>query len=456
MQSKAIVGFVQDKWRFTPRLTLSLGVRYDLEIIPIRAPVAAPLMENDSDYPVDKNNFAPRIGLVYDISGKGSAVLRAGYGMFYDRTSLTVVDEFNRQGVYSSSFTALFPASQADPGPSQGRLPTDPMLVNGPVVNRALLNQLVPLGTISRNTGTVWLDFPGRKIPYNHNLTVGYEKQIGEVISVSADFIHSDGRDQFVNREINPAVRANTTRTGALTRTDLYGVAASLGLSPFAGSVQVRDNLGTVKYDGLNLALEKRYSHNFSGRVSYAIGKARGDVNGGLPDTANFQFLDDLNLDQNWGPTGSDRTHNFVLSFRGVVPKTGGLSISGVYRVLSGTPLTIQDTNVDPDRNGILFDPLPAGTYSGTGANAITVENDGGRNGARGPGFQQVDMRIGYRVRLRGQRTVDIFGEIFNATNRVNFDNPTGDRRSGQFLIPTTLRGGGFPRQFQLGARLGF
>jgi hypothetical protein len=358
--------------------------------------------------------------------------------------------------VYSSSFTALFPAAQADPGPSQGRRPTDPMLVNGPVVNRALLNQLVPLGTLSRNTGTVWLDFPGRKIPYNHNITLGYEKQIGQVMSVSADYIRSDGRDQFVNRELNPAVRANTTRTGALTRTDLLGIARQLGLPAFAGSVQTRDNLGTMKYDGVNLALEKRYSHNFSGRVSYAFGKARGNVNGGLPDTANFQFLDDLNLDMNEGPTGSDRTHNFVLSFRGVVPRTGGLSLSGVYRMLSGTPLTIQDTNVDPDRNGILFDPLPAGTYSGTGPNAITVENDGGRNGARGPGFQQLDMRIGYRLRVRQTRTLDIFGEIFNVTNRVNFDNPTGDRRSGQFLVPTTLRGGGFPRQFQLGARLGF
>jgi hypothetical protein len=43
-----------------------------------------------------------------------------------------------------------------------------------------------------------------------------------------------------------------------------------------------------------------------------------------------------------------------------------------------------------------------------------------------------------------------------NVMNRANFDNPTGDQRSGQFLVPTTLRGGGFPRQFQLGARVGF
>ena len=66
-------------------------------------------------------------------------------------------------------------------------------------------------------------------------------------------------------------------------------------------------------------------------------------------------------------------------------------------------------------------------------------------------------MRIGYRLRVWNTRTLDVFGEIFNVTNRVNFDNPTGDLRAGaQFLVPTTLRGGGFPRQFQLGARFGF
>jgi hypothetical protein len=457
MQSKTIIGFVQDKWRVNPRLTFSLGVRYDLEIIPIRGVAVAPLMDSQSDYPVDKNNVAPRLGVVYDVSGNGSAVFRGGYGMFYDRTSLTVVDEINRQGVYSSSFTALFPAAQPDPGPSQGRLPTDPMLVNGPVVNRTLLNQLVPSGTLNRNTGTVWLDHPDRKVPYNHNVTFGYERQVGRAISVSADYIHSVGKDQFVNAEINPGVRVNTSRTGQLVRTDLLGVAQELGVTPFAGSMQIRQNVGEMRYDGLNLALEKRYSHNFSGRVSYAIGKARGNVNGGLGDTPNFQFLDDLNLDMNEGPTSSDRTHNFVVSFRGMVPRTGGLTVSGVFRALSGTPLTVQDTNFDLDRNGILFDPLPAGTYSGTGPDAITVESKGGRNGARGPGFSQFDLRIGYRLRVLNNRTLDVFGEIFNVMNRVNFDNPSGDLRSGaQFLVPTTLRGGGFPRQFQLGARFGF
>ena len=69
----------------------------------------------------------------------------------------------------------------------------------------------------------------------------------------------------------------------------------------------------------------------------------------------------------------------------------------------------------------------------------------------------QIDMRLGYRFRPRAGNTVDIFAEIFNVTNEPNFANPSGDVRSGaSFLVPTSLAGGGFPRQFQLGARWGF
>jgi len=144
----------------------------------------------------------------------------------------------------------------------------------------------------------------------------------------------------------------------------------------------------------------------------------------------------------NEGPTDFDRRHNLVVSGTVLVPKTGGLTVSAVARALSGSPMTVQDTNTDPDRNGILFDPLPAGDYSGTGSDAYSVTSEGGRNGAYGPGFFQIDLRFGYRLRVGGGKTLDLFGEIFNLANRANFDNPTGDRRSTNFLLLTALRAG--------------
>lgn len=453
MASHVLVGFAQDKYQ-RGHMTLSAGLRYDLEIIPLDNKFN-PLLP-DGGYPVDKNNVAPRIGIAYNPGGSGTSVVRGGYGLFYDKTHLTIIDEFLRRGVYASAFTALFPTNTVDPGPSSGRLPTDPMLVNGPVVNRTLLNQLYPPGTLGRNTGVVYLDNPDRKVPFTHQATFGYQRQLGAQISASADYVKTWGRDMLIYYNLNPARRANTTRAGALTYTDTLGIARQLGVPEFRNNVYTIRSDAQTEYDGLNLQLEKRYSNNWSARVSYALSSARGNTEGSGTDTNQFQLGSDPRLDLNQGPLPFDRTHNLVISGRLEVPKTKGLTVSGVTRWMSGAAFTIEDTSVDPDQNGFLFDPLPAGSYSGTGLNAITVENKGGRAGARGPVFRQTDMRFGYRFRVAGGRTLDTFLEVFNIFNNANFENPTGDRRIADFLRVTSLRGGGFPRQAQFGARLGF
>jgi hypothetical protein len=335
-------------------------------------------------------------------------------------------------------------------------MPTNPFLVNGPVVNRAMLDALFPPGSITRNTGDVYLDNPDRILPAQHQVSLGYERQLRDNLSLAADYVHSWNRNQPLRYNYNPAVRANTSRTGPIVRVDFDGLAEQLALSPFVDDVYTYLNMAASQYDGLSLQLEKRLSNNWSGRVSYSVGYARGTTSG-LPTAVNdYQVLDDALIDLNEGPTNYDRRHTLSLSGRLDLPALKGITLAGTARMMSGSPFSLFDSNFDDDRNGVLMDPLPAGTYSGTGENAITVENDGGRNGAYGPGFMQIDVRAGYRVRMAANRTIDLFAEVFNLTNRANFNNPSGDRRSGNFLVPVALRGGGFPRQLQLGARLGF
>src|SRR5205814_4720056 len=139
---------------------------------------------------------------------------------------------FVSQGVYSSSCTAQFPNSAADPGPSKGLLPNDPMLINGPVVNRALLNTLFPPGTIGRNTGTVFVDNPDRKVPNVHQATIGYERQLFQQMAATIDYVHSWNRDQLINFDLNPGVRVDTSRTGRVNYTDLDNLAGRLAISP--------------------------------------------------------------------------------------------------------------------------------------------------------------------------------------------------------------------------------
>jgi TonB dependent receptor/Carboxypeptidase regulatory-like domain/TonB-dependent Receptor Plug Domain len=444
--------YAQDKWRITPKLTLNFGLRYDVDTFPFVQPFN-PLLESGK-YPVDTNNFQPRVGFAYNVDGR--SVIRGGIGRYYEKLYVGQGSPLQETGVFGRSLVVNFPVSQPDPGPSSGRLPTDPMLVNGPVVNRTLLSQLFPESLLTRNTGTVQLDTADRQMPRATQISFGYERQLGGTISFGADYIHNEGRN-WVGYDLNPALRINTTRTGAVNRTDLLGIASTLGLSPFQNSINHRfDYTGKTRYDGLNLSLERRLSGFWSARAGYTLGHARGNNSGAALAGNNFQLLAEKNLDLNEGPLDTDRRHNFTLNGRLEVPQIRGLTVSALFRYMSGRPFSIIDTNIDADRNGILADPLPAGEYSGVGETAITVKNKGGRNGAYGPDYAQLDARVGYRLRMPGSRTLDVFLECFNVTDRSNFTNPSGDRRLPNFLVNNGLVAGGFPRQLQVGTRLGF
>jgi hypothetical protein len=449
--------YAQDKWTMGGRTTLSVGLRYDLEFIPIDETDNPLFPAGNKDYPVDWNNIAPRIGLTHSLDAMGRSVVRGGYGIFYNRTVLGAIDDTLEQGKFTMSNVLTFPNDNADPGPGRGQFPTDPFLINGPFLNRALLDQLYPPGQPLRNAGAVVFDTPDRKQPYAHQVTVGYSRQVAPSVAVSADYIHMQNKDMFLSRNLNPMVRANTSRTGPITRVDAFGV---LG-EPYSQQVWVMENTGESEYNGLNLSLEKRYSNNWAGRISYSLSKTTGTTFA-QADRNQYQVLTDLNLDLRDGPNDADRRHILSINGRTEIPKTKGVTVSSTLRYMSGAPFTIIDSNVDADRNGELVDPAPAGTYSGTELFAMTnVENAGGRNGAYGPDYFQIDMRVGWRGRLGGSRTLELFFDIFNVTNRTNWDNPVAAnsdlRTPTAFLVLTNLRGGsGFPRQAVFGTRFAF
>ncbi len=438
--------FAQDKWNINNKATVSFGLRYDLEKIPFTE-ADNPLFANGQKYPYDKNNISPRVGLTYQLPAARTTVLRGGVGRFYDKTHLELVQGVETAGVFSNSFTATFPATAADPGPANGIKPTNPFLINGPVVNRDLLNSMFPPGSKIKNTGTINLDDPNRTVAYTDQLSFGVQREITANMSINVDYVHASSKGMLMSFDLNPGTRANTSRTTPVVRTNPVFPSSSL--------VSERVNAGHTTYNAVEFQLDHHLGQTYQYRISYTYSKSKGNTSGGFVPTMNFQLLAERNLDQNEGPTDFDKPHNFVFSGSWAPPRTHGLTLALVTRYLSGDPFTIQDSNFDLDKNGILFDPLPAGKYSGTGRNAYTVFDKGGRNGARGPNFFEMDARVGYRLPVV-IANIEVFGEIFNLTDRTNFDVPAGDRRSTTFLQLTALRAGGVPRTGQIGARITF
>jgi hypothetical protein len=443
-----VTGFLQDKWKMGGRLTLSLGLRYDLEVIPIPER-DNPRFSSENDYPIDKNNIQPRVGFSYALDSAARSVLRGGYGRFYEKTHFELIGAIFNGGVFSESFTFTTPTTAADPNPRIGLLPTDPFLVNGPTINRALLDQRFPPGSRVRNTGTVSFDSPDRRTPRSDQISLGYEHQLGGTISASADYVHVYGRDQLMLQDLNKGSRATTSATATVVRPD----------PNFVGVVNLPVNAGKTDYDALLTQVEKRFARSVSMRASYTLSYARGNNSGSGYPASNFQVGQDLNLDLNEGPTDFNRRHNFVVSGRTLVPFTHGMTFSWVARALSGLPFTLVNNDVDADRNGTLFDPIAPATYSGTAArdNYTVKDYNGRRNGAVGPGFFQLDARFGYRFNLRDRRTLDVSADVFNLTNRANFANPGSNTASpATFLVISALRDGAPPRTAQVGVRFGF
>lgn len=453
MKSHLGSAFAQDKWRLGERLTLNVGVRYEIEVIPIREKdnLAFPDPER---YPIDTNNVAPRLGFAYSLDDANRSVVRGGYGHFYDRMHFELISPVVTSGRFSDSFVAFFPANTVDAGPSRSELPSEPLLRDGPTVNPDVLRQMFPAGTQIRNTGVVYFDNPQRRVPHTRQLTAGYERQIGAALTVSADYARTLGRGLLMTRDLNPGLRADTSRIGAVTRVD----------PEFNMSVLEYVNLGKTTYDALELHMDKRLSRHFSAKVSYTLAYSRGNTSAnGIPQILP-QRLGSLNLEANEGPTDFDRRHNFVASGTAQIPHAGGLAVSAVVRAMTGQPFTLIDSDIDADRNAILFDRLPPGTYSGLGRNAVSVKYNGTRNGAYGPGAFQLDLRLGWQQPIGTNRRLDVFAEIFNVTNHAAFDSPTtmvlghpvADRRMTDFLVLRMLRTGAVPRTAQLAFRFTF
>jgi outer membrane receptor protein involved in Fe transport len=439
--------YVQDDWRASDRLTLNLGLRYDFMTPALEAedrqanfdPAAGQLvyasdgsLEQRALVKPDRNNLAPRVGVVFRVDD--ATVLRGGYGIFYnmfDRIGSEDQIALNPPGLRNINFqttSSTTPVLLMRDGFPPNFL--DPANIN---YSRLLLR------AVQRD---------GENALY-HQFAAGVERQLGPHYVVSADFVGSLGRNIALLRNLNQPLNGNGPRP-----------------YPSFGHIQYRDQVGTSRYRGVDLAFEKRYSNRHGYRVSYTLGDSRDNAPEHLAASSpRPQNTNDLDA---WeGPSDFDVRHRLVASVVAELPLGSNLLlrdwlVSGVYTARTGRPFTVTQGSLEgagwvPNKIGegegekevdswfdvSAFERVPAGRFGNAGRNIL-----------RGPGWMTFDLSVQRRVAFTGSLAATIRWDVFNAFNRANFGNPNADITAANRATIATLAGD--PRIMQFSVRFEF
>ena len=432
----SVSGWLQDDWQVGSRLTLNLGVRYDLMSGVYAEDVELePFLQ--AGRPNDTNNWAPRVGAAFTLTDR--TVIRGGAGRFYaDPGSHTAY--WTKLGAY-----ALHPQILNDGRPDFAANP-----FNGPIptfdeVAATLCTVARTPGCLRRSLGT--FAAPYNEIPYSNQASVGLQQQLGDSMSFEADYVYTGLRAQNVSINRNLAYDPATGVNYPFTAIDKRPY-------PDWGSVTNRLSEGESNYHGLSLAFTKRMSDRWQAQATYLLAGQWNLQNAPVPvgceyvttlDAAGQPVCDvpvDLHptLREEWYLTG-DQRHR--ASFNGIWDVGRGFQLSGLF-LWGDNGWATPTSGVDALR---------------TGGGAGRVRADGSiiaRNSFDLPAYQRMDVRVQRRFAV-GPAQFEGIVEVFNVLNHANYGSFVLNESSSRYGQPTeNLNVAYQPRMLQLGFRATF
>jgi len=519
-----VAGFAQDSWKALPKLTINLGLRYEYIGLPVdlygrngafdprfyQTPSAGGstslgfTQEGNARHPVpgiakvsntltdnvNHLNFAPRVGLSAQVLPR--VVLRAGYGIFYDRLSnqlgllesLSVPNYVRTDGKNSSGGpTAQINASGslANPFPTlplASQFPQLPLIYSSSAVNAP--------APISIND----VD-PKIRTPYYQQYGANVQTQFSRSTMLEIGYVGARGLRLPAETEINQALIASPQApVNGQTTTDTSNVAARSPYQGFSntGLLFLQTNTAS-NYNSLQATMTVKAGHSQM-LATYSYSRSLDDASG-TADGSNFNNIsgDQTNPSQAYGPSDFDRTHHFAARFLYDLPRphgqlfkkpvvaglTRGWNVSGVVLVQSGLPFSITNAGgasfygTDTSRASYAVGRTAASavkkgrpetrllnyfdTTAFTGAG--TGYGNTGRNILRGSVQRNVDLALNKRTRIHDSLNSEFRIQAFNAFNMVNFDNPGSavDTAATFGVISNPI---GNPRVLQLSLKLNF
>lgn len=429
--------WIQNDWRASDNLTLNLGLRYDIGAGNMQDIIYEPFITQRT--PTDKNNIAPRVGFAYTIGG--NTVFRGGYGKYFAaQNENTVFWSLMSASIFK--FT-LFNDGRPDfaGNPFNGPMPTYEQALDQWRRGLALRS--------ARN-----LFDPDLDTQWSHQASLGVQRQIGEVMSVTADWVMTRQYDLEVTTDVNYAF---DLATGTPFR------AADQARRPHSNFTTVNLDMtqGQDKYQGVVFAWQKRMSGGWQASATYSlsynwnfqhVGVAPGcdyvwTMNAAGRFDCNTPVTLHPSLRDEWYRTG-DQVHR--ATFNGIWDAPGGLQVSGLYFFGDNGKATPQ-AGIDP----FAIQTSIAGQGAGgrLRADGTLVE----RNSFERPSIHRFDMRLQRDFPLVGGARIAGLVEVFNVFNHENYNSFVLNERNATFGRPQPDRNVAFqPRVVQLGFRLSF
>jgi len=473
--------YFQDDWKVTPKLTLNLGLRYELNLPPIentdkmasfdpttntikvaggqeafinpatnrlelrpRAGIGRRLWETD------KNNFAPRVGIAYRPFGDTKTVVRAGFGSFYNLQIVgNGITPLSRNSPFRNRQTAGPFGADRRPLPNVADI-----FAGNPSV--------VPPG----------ID-PNFKTAYVNQWSLGVQRELAKNLALDVSYLGSSAHKLPLGVNINQAVP---------------GLGAVASRRPFQGFGDITGgyilSAGNSNYQGLTARVERRFTSGLSFLSSYAWTKSIDDgagISTGSDASGGAQIARNLRAER--GPSDFDVTHRWVLSYVWDLPfgkgksfaaenkvvdaLVGGWQMTGIYTLQSGRPFTVFSgtdrsntaggsdrpiiigdasvKNPGPDRwfnpcrivqsliQGQLVETRPGCAQGDSpawllplsgSATVVGVFGNAGRNTLRGPGLNNFDLGVSRFFKLTERQQIQFRAEVFNLANHPAFFFP--------------------------------
>jgi hypothetical protein len=479
--------FLQDEFRASKGLTLTLGIRYEpyfpwkdvnglVEALKFGAqstkvPDAPPglLFPGDpgvsnSLVPGSFRNFAPRIGFAWDVLGDGKSSLRGSYGIFYDSVN---ADSLSQENPPFAGFANAYNGLLQNPFASAGQVtpPAQPSGSFGCVSVAQFPGLNCPLFPLP--VSGLFVD-PHLRTPYLQEWNLSIQRQLASEILLEIGYVGKIGTKLEAWRNYNPGRAVNDPVSGeppTLNNVNNRVIYEPGILSP-QGILLGNDNRSW--YHGLQTRFNKRWGHGFSITGSYTFSKSIDTV----PHSSSYlsyTYSNPFNLRADRGPSDFDRTHVFVASYLWTIPfhpqqralnaVAGGWTIGGITTFETGTPLTfIEGYDVAQDgtsagslgQQHAVLSGEPISLSHSSEADMIQMYfnkaafvnpkllpagtyGDAGRGILRGPHLNDTDFSLLKDFSFTERYRLQFRAEAFNMLNQVNFNNPNVKVSSGSF-----------------------